>query len=318
MQTQYKASVIVVTYNPSEKKLRETLRSILLQKNITYQIVIADDGSKTPCFEAAEALFAQWGFADYVIVANPTNRGTVYNVLSGVERSSGEYVKVISPGDMLGGENVLCQWIEAMEGARAQLSFSDAVCYCTENDTPVLTQGKAHPQVVECYLGKDTDRIRWNYLIFDDLMLGAAVVCRREILQDYLQQIAGKVVYAEDNAYRLMAYDGITMFYYPEEAVIYELGTGISTSNNDVWKERLVRDWNACTRLVRERCTGKNPLDVAIWISAHGSLCKKAVKTWRILTDKEMRRHWKSGRQNRLTGRVLPGAFLGQIIKTEE
>lgn len=317
MQPQYKVSVVVVTYNPSKEKLLETLRSALLQRNIAVQIVIADDGSKTPCFEAAEALFAQHHFKDYVIVANPQNRGTVYNVLSGVECSTGEYIKIISPGDMLGGEDVLHDWIVSMEAAHGQVSFSDAVCYEQENGEKHLRIGKAHPRTVDCYLQKEAEQIRWNYLIFDDLMLGAAVICRREVQLSYLQEIAGKVVYAEDNAYRLMAYDGVSIHYFPENGIIYEWGTGISTSGNDVWKQRLAKDWNACTNLLLERCTGKDPMNMALRVSAKGNLARKAVKLWLILTDKTIRQHWKSGRQTRMTGQVLPEAFLKQIVTTQ-
>lgn len=311
----YKVSVVVVTYNPSEKKLRDTLKSILLQKNIAYQIVIADDGSRTPRQDVSEALFAQCGFTDYEIVANPQNRGTVYNVLSGVERSTGQYVKVISPGDMLNGEDILYNWVADMEKENAQLSFSDAVCYGAEDGQFQLVQGTAHPKNITCYLEKDIAQIRRNYLIFDDLMLGAAIVCRRDVLLDYLRQIAGKVVYAEDNAYRLMVYDKIPMHYFAAEAVIYELGTGISTSGNDIWMQRLSKDWNACTQLLLARCTGKDPIDNELRLCAKGGFARKAVKLWCILTNKKTRQAWKAGKQPRLTGQTLPESFLKQITK---
>ncbi|MBQ8796835.1 MAG: glycosyltransferase [Oscillospiraceae bacterium] len=317
MQTQYKVSVVVITYNPSEEKLQQTLRSILLQKHIAFQIVIADDGSIAPCFQAAEALFTQYGFKDYVIVANPQNRGTVYNVLSGVQACCGEYVKVISPGDMLNGENILHNWVTETENTQAQLSFSDAVCYAVENGAPQLRQGKAYPQTVTCYLEQEAEQIRWNYLIFEDLMLGAAVVCLRQVLLSYLQEISGKVVYAEDNAYRLMAYDGIKMHYFPVDAIIYELGTGISTSGNDVWKVRLTKDWNACTEILLKRCAGKDPLDRALLTAAKGNIHKKAVKLWRMITDKKAQQYWQTRKKLRTTGQVLPEDFLKQISTTK-
>ena len=41
-------SVLVITYNPKKEKLMQTLNSILLQKGIKFEIVIADDGKNNP------------------------------------------------------------------------------------------------------------------------------------------------------------------------------------------------------------------------------------------------------------------------------
>ena len=316
MDTQYKMSVVVVTYNPSEIKLLETLSSIILQKGLTFQIVVADDGSADPCFDQVEAFFARHSFTDYVIVRNPENKGTVRNLISGVERCTGEYVKTISPGDMLSGEYILRDWVDAAEQSSAQMSFSDAVCYEEKDGIKCWKSGKAHPQTVDCYLFREENQIRWNYLIFGDLVLGAAIICHRDLLSTYLHMINGKVIYAEDNIYRLMAYDHITMHYFPEDAVIYELGSGISTSGNDIWKQRLKNDWDACTKLLLQRCKVKTQLDIALKISSTCSPAKTAMKLWRVLTNKRARQYWKARKQFRTTGQTLPEAFLAQIHKT--
>ena len=39
-------SVVVLTYNPDLNDLKKTLRSIMLQDGVDFEIVIADDGSK--------------------------------------------------------------------------------------------------------------------------------------------------------------------------------------------------------------------------------------------------------------------------------
>lgn len=257
----YKISVVVLTYNPQEAKLLATLRSILEQKDISFQIVVADDGSARPGMAVAEALFAEYGFQDYVLVANERNQGTVYNMHSGLERCTGEYVKAISPGDLLSGENVLRQWVDAMEAADAAVSCAEAVYYVTEDGSMKPVVRKTNPQYIRCYLNNQPERARYNYLVLDDLFLGAAIICRTDLQKAYIKELLGKVVYAEDHVYRLMAYDRIPMHYYPRCSVLYETSAGISTSGNDFWAKKLKADWDAADQLLLARCTGKDPVD---------------------------------------------------------
>ena len=42
----HRVSVIVGSYRPDREKLRLTLRSILLQRESDYEIIVADDGSE--------------------------------------------------------------------------------------------------------------------------------------------------------------------------------------------------------------------------------------------------------------------------------
>lgn len=261
MSTDFAVTVAVLTYNPDPGKLLATLRSIVLQEGIAFEIVIADDGSARKCFDTVRAFFADMNFNAYRIVENPQNQGTVCNTLSAVENSYGKYIKLISPGDLLGGKAVLQKWVAAMEKSGAALSFADAVYYAPVEDSlqPVITN--AHPSQIRCYVQGNTQKARYNYLICDDLFLGAATMCLRETLLPYLQEICGKVIYAEDNIYRLMAYDRIPVCYFPENAVVYETGLGVSTSGNDVWRIRLRKDWDACSALLLQRCTGSDPID---------------------------------------------------------
>ena len=257
----YVVSVAVVTYNPDRKKLLATLRSILRQKNICFEIVIADDGSAEPKFDAAEELFAEYGFTDYTLVRNAENRGTVHNINSALEKCTGTYVKVISPGDLLGSEDLLFNWIEAIKAAKADVSFCDAVYYTPGENAMIPVARAANPQHVSCYLKNRAEKCRYNYLIFDDLFLGAAILCRTDVEKKYIGELIGKVTYAEDNMFRLMAYDRVPFHYYPHCGIIYETSTGISTSGNDIWRQRLMQDWDAVSRLLLARCTGKDPID---------------------------------------------------------
>ena len=257
----YEVSVAVLTYKPNKDKLLETLQSILMQKDVRLQIVIADDGSAETQFEAAEAFFKDNGFTDYMLVDNKVNRGTVYNVQSAVARCEGTYVKLISPGDLLSSQHILRRWVDKTSAAGADVSFSDAVYYVPgENEKQIISQ-PTHPLDVSCYLASKQNAIRYHYLILNDIVLGATTLCRQEIIKKYIDEIAGKVCYAEDHIYRLMVYDWANVYYFPEAAVLYETSTGISTSGNGFWQKKLQEDWNAATTLLLARCTGEDPLD---------------------------------------------------------
>ena len=58
----YPVSVLVCDYNPKLKDIIITLRSVLLQKGIKFQIVISDDGSKVNYFEAIRQYFEKMNF----------------------------------------------------------------------------------------------------------------------------------------------------------------------------------------------------------------------------------------------------------------
>lgn len=257
----YVVSVVVVTYNPVREKLLATLRSILKQTNICFEIVIADDGSSQPEMVAAQQLFDEGGFADYTVVANPQNRGTVYNIASALEKCRGTYVKVISPGDLLTDADLLSGWVKAMETAKADVSFCDAVYYIPGETGMTPVARPTNPQRVACYQKSRFEQCRYNYLVLDDLFLGAAILCRTEVEKKYLNELLGKVTYAEDHMFRLMAYDRVPVCYYPRSGILYETSTGISTSGNDFWRNALQKDWNAANEMLLARCTGKDPVE---------------------------------------------------------
>lgn len=246
MKAQTKVSVCVVTYNPSKEKLLQTLQSIVKQKGIHIQIVISDDGSSNNCFAEAEAYLNAQGFSDYVLLPAEHNQGTVRNVEKGLLACDGEYVKTISPGDCLTGEAVLAKWAEHLEASGKKWSFGNAINYRDRDDgTMECFPCPAHPQLVADYEKHNDAQCRWNYTVLDDIALGAATLCETKLLLEYVQKICGKVIYAEDNAYRLMAFDGFIADYYPENVVLYECGTGISTSGNALWAKRIQADWEA-------------------------------------------------------------------------
>ena len=136
-------TVCVLTYNPDWVKFRNTLRSIICQKSVDFDIVVSDDGSKDDCFDKAELFFNENGFSSYKLVKKTENQGTVKNAISALQHTRGKYVKLISPGDLLYDENVLAEFVDFAEHNPAAAYFGNAVYYSLENTNRI----KIHPDI---------------------------------------------------------------------------------------------------------------------------------------------------------------------------
>lgn len=278
----YDVSVLICTYNPDIIKLKKTISSVLLQENIKVQIVVSDDGSEDFPRQEIEDFFNEYQFLDYRFSLSERNQGTVKNVINGTELCDGKYLKLISPGDYLYQQDVLCQWFKLLEESNAQLSLSDAIYYRENDDDHGVTpyRVRLHPQADKNYYHNEW---YYNYLVFEDNALGAATICKTDAAQKYLSLINGKVKYAEDNIYRLMALDKLTMVYFHGDSILYEYGTGISTSANDIWHKRLLDDWDATTDIILNRIKEDDELSVAFKKSV--ALRKKTGLKYKIIRN---------------------------------
>lgn len=248
----YDFSVVVCIYNSDIEKLFLTLNTILFQENCTFEIVIADDGSKTFDEDAIKEYFRKNNFIDYRIVGNLVNYGTVKNCLSGVRVAQGKYIKFISPGDYLYDENTLFKYGEYIKNKEYKVVFGRAAYYSV-GDKEITLYQKMNPVDLEPYINKDKKAMFRNYLYYRDYILGAAFICNKEVLLKYLLIIQDKVKYAEDCSYILMVADGIEVGFLDDFMIWYEYGTGISTNKSSFWSEMLYKDNLECFKLVAQR-----------------------------------------------------------------
>lgn len=92
----------------------------------------------------------------------------------------------------------------------------------------------------------------YNYLIFDDIVTGAAMLTNTSKLKEYFKIIDDKVKYAEDNAFRIMAFNHEKAVYFTHDAVLYEHGFGISTCGRETWRQKILDDWNNTDEILLE------------------------------------------------------------------
>ena len=150
---QYKMTVLVLQYNPKFDDLIITLRSIIRQTGTTYQIVITDDGSVNDYFKETESWFKENGFTEYVLVKNEINQGTVKNICAGLEKASGKYVKLISPGDSLYCDSTVETVVYEMEKNQAIFAFGKLAFYSLDNELKIYNERR--PYSVKPYLKND-------------------------------------------------------------------------------------------------------------------------------------------------------------------
>lgn len=251
----YDVSILILTYNPDTEKLLQTIYSCIIQEGVKSQIVISDDGSKSFETDAVTAFFEKYNFTDYVIQRLDENAGTVKNGINGLKKCKGQYIKLFSPGDFLYKRNVLKDWMDFVRAGRAVASISDAIYFERNGKKIVPVSVRAYLQTTEY---KSQEDLRRHYLLYEECGLGAATLVERHTLEKYLGMIENKVIYAEDHIYRLMNFERENIVYYKKNTILYEYGTGISTSVNAVWHERLMKDLQAANQIMLSRMDKKD------------------------------------------------------------
>lgn len=266
----YEVSVLVLSYNPNYNELIATLKSILLQKDISKQIIIADDGSKENYFNKIEELFLEYGFTDYVLVGNEVNNGITKNFYSGIIKAEGEFFKGISPGDYLYSADTLSKWLKYMRKTDRDVSFGDAVYFRNEDGKIIpVEHNQNRPRLLPIYNEKKYRReaVKKSCWIIQDYILGATYFAKTDLVIKYCEPLLDKVKYMEDALYRIMLLDDIETVHYPEKVFMYEYGTGVSTTKNSKWVKIMDDEKKIIEKLIKE--SGRND-----------SFTKKLIKYW--------------------------------------
>lgn len=261
-------SVIVLNYHPDKDKLFATLRSILCQKDVSFEIILADDGSPDPLKPEIEAFMASHKFTDYQLVLHEHNGGTVRNFYDGLSHAKGKYIKPISPGDCLYDDQTLSAVFRYMEKQEARLLFGDMVYYNGDRILNIKT-----PWIEKPYHRHQNRKILKQQMIHCQYISGAAVFYERCLLEDGLQTILDTVIYAEDVMLQLFAAQGVTTHHLPQFVMWYEYGTGLSTDPQKKTSPRLAQDFYRFYQLL-------------LRLYPHTPYAKRICRLWRIMIEK--------------------------------
>lgn len=239
--SEIKFTVLVTTYNSDLYKLYLTLQSILLQKFDNIQIVVTDDGSKDNHFKEIEEYFNKNHFKTYKLVGNKENKGTVRNLISGLEYVKGKYVKFISAGDMLFSETTVEKVYQYMEEIDSLVCFGLLQGY-RGNENKIEYSSFPHPFDIEIYRKKNDKKILRNLVLYSDNVCGAAICYQTDFAKEYMGKISNQVIYEEDIFQVLATAEGNILDLYDDYMIWYEVGTGVSTGKQSKFQEALRKD----------------------------------------------------------------------------
>lgn len=242
MQQEYAFSIVVVTYNPIWEKLKLTLDAIVDQTFTDYELLIVDDGSNDSLEDEILLYVQEREIKNFQHKKNSVNHGTVKNLISGLERCKGKYVKCIGPGDYFASKDSLAIIYSYLEKNSLDACWGLVKSYINIAGGKRKFVYRAHPLDIEAYRRYNVGRIRENLIYYSDSAHGASMVFATQKLLKYLRIIEGYVIYAEDLSQILMAIEEEPIHLLDEEIICYEVGEGISTAKNDTFMKLLERD----------------------------------------------------------------------------
>lgn len=245
-------SIIVLTYNPDPTKLRATLTAAALQKGISTELIISDDGSAHKDFSFLPDLFQELNFSNWHIVENQENRGTVANCCAGLAAATGEYVFLTSPGDVLFDCTTMQQFYTFATEQSAQICFGNAVRYAIENNQVKRTSEYTIPADPELYNANSSLKKQKCAFFGDNFIIGASYFRSLEFARKYFSQLLDVSKFMEDTPSTMFGLiDGIKLHYYDKNIVFYEDGTGVSTGASNKWTVILHEDFARSVKKLR-------------------------------------------------------------------
>lgn len=243
MENKYDICNIVVTYYPDILELKRTLFSIINQKNVNSQIIICDDG--TPNFSDDEIIrfFSDYSYADYNIVMNKNNEGTVRNLASAFPYIKSELVKTISPKDYIYCDESYQKVLSIYKNKSFDIYIGDAVYYSNGDGLVFFNIGNPCKKIKGSGILNNKKTAK-QLIKYRDWFLGAAFVIKTNLFIDYIEKLIGaNIKFCEDLSTVFFPLDNRKIYYDKSYFIWYEYGTGISTSRNTEFEKLLLNDY---------------------------------------------------------------------------
>jgi glycosyltransferase involved in cell wall biosynthesis len=182
MEANMKFTVLVCTYQTSIEDVTYTLNSIIPQSiKDEIEIVICDDGSEISLERYYEEFFKANEFDNYRLILSSQNRGTVRNIINGLNVAKGKYVKVIGAGDAIANNKAII-FDNKKEGS---YSYTDSYAFPVKIEYSVLNDTFR----ISAYRPDQNRFFKMTLETMSNIRLGTE--CRDTLQEDYKKFLAG-------------------------------------------------------------------------------------------------------------------------------
>jgi glycosyltransferase involved in cell wall biosynthesis len=250
-------SVVVLLYNSQKEQLCRTLDSILCQRDVDWELILADDASENNCLKEAQEYLQQKGYTSYKTKSHKKNVGTVQNLYDAMEEIEGKYVKCIGAGDFLLEDTTLKKVFDYMEKTSATMCFGKMQAY-REVGKKIDLCTLLCPADVEAFEKEQISRIKKNIIQNHGWIVGASMFYLGEKFKKYLKVIIGTVRFCEDLLQVILLMEGEKICYLKEGVIYYELGSGISTAGGINNSARMKQDHDMFWNMTIEKYSGNH------------------------------------------------------------
>ena len=264
MKSNIDISVILLTYKPNIEKLKRTLSSIIMQKGLSFEVIISDDGSEIDYRDEIETYLKDHDFENYYYHKNVENVGTVKNYYNGMLHANGKYIYAISPGDMLLEENSVKAMFGFCEENKVKICFGNAIYYRYDEGVPTVYSGQNCPTKPYMYsIDASFSKMKVDFF-WEESILGVAYIRERKCAIKCFEAILDKAIYLEDKCTTATALVwGIPIVHFDKNIVWYENGTGVSTSGSSEWSMKLKNDYYTVISELKKSYKKDRLLDLA-------------------------------------------------------
>lgn len=233
-------SVIVLSYK-NINGIFETVDSVLKQDYENIELIISDDG--TPDFSNEIARISDYintnkrdNITNVIINAIEVNGGTVKNINSAINKSSGDYIKLIAAEDMFSHEKTLSTMIAFLQNSQFDMAFAKI--------RGVTPEGQYKYELIACEsdyeeLKKYTIKDTLNRLYKRDFLPAPACIFSKKIFDEnglFLEETR----LIEDYPYWIrLCMNGVRFGYIDEVLIDYKL-SGVSSTGS--YSEMFMKD----------------------------------------------------------------------------
>lgn len=149
-------SIIMPAYK-ADDTIDESIRSVLSQTYINWELNIIDDGNETPLKYEHEKI---------TIIRNEQNMGVAYSRNRGIKLSKGDYIAFLDADDLWNKEKLEKQ-----------------ITFMKENNADISYTASAY--IGSSYVMPAIDKFTVKELLKRNLMSCSSVICKRDLLLEY-------------------------------------------------------------------------------------------------------------------------------------